>query len=99
MSSAAPSRARGSAQVGVDEERTADRAELVEDRGVGAGAEAAQLEVVRPELLELPRPEPDHLPACRPQRPVLAPVGVLPLAHVLEPVPAGAVVLDGDPQL
>ena len=64
-----------------------------------AAPTAGELQVVGPELLELAGADAHDLPAGGTQRAVLAPVSLLPLADVLEPEPAGAVVLDGDPQL
>ena len=85
-------------QIGVDQQRSSDVAECVEQGLEPAAADGGQLEVVRSELLELAGPDADDLPASRPQRPVFAPIRVLPSADMLEPEPPGAVVLDRDPQ-
>ena len=57
-----------------------------------------ELQVVRSELLELAGADAHHLPPGAPQRAVLAAIDVFAFSDVLEPEPAGTVVLDGDAQ-
>src|SRR5438105_4550636 len=81
------------AEVRIDEHGPADVATDVDEAFDAPLADRRELQVVRPQLLQLPRADPHDLPPRGAQQAVLPPIGVLPPADVLEAEPARAVVL------